>query len=518
MKSTIQAALQPTLVLSTVLMTGCITTDDDDNDSASDMEEDVAAAESALTDSMGIGQFFLDRQNKPALSVGRGAGAVPSVCPSGYELILGGCWSWSGVIGASCPSHQEMDGGLCYDLCPLGYDGVGPVCWLGSIDVAVCDALYSPVLAASAQSAHRARTYGIGAGIAVGASVSVETGVYYGESGQYGCYTSVCSGVVTDVSVEISASFGDFTGVAALTGDGFDLSVGAGYGVAGYTQSLSFDGSGNVVGFVQQTSLGAGLSPIALGVSSCDTTLLQRSGPITLTPADAPDPRPGNTFYRVASDGTLQMSHHRGDGTFDMVNQTIGWGWSAASKVFAAEGGHVYAIMPDGDLRYYHHDSAGNWDNWGTVIGTDWHVFAKVFAGRFGEIYAIWPNGDLWLYKHNSALQFSAPSAIGTQWNVPVVFTGGHGALYIVDGNGDLRYYYHDENNTWIHQNMKIGTGWNVFATLGSTGNGEIYGVTPAGALRFYRHDVDKVWQAGSGGQIGSGWDFGSAGLIPAAY
>jgi hypothetical protein len=514
-KSTIEAALQSTLLpLSMVLVTGCVM----DAGDASAPEENVAVTESALSDSAGIGAFFQNRQNKPPLSVNRGVGTVPNVCPSGYTEILGSCVSWTNSFPAGCPSGKELDAGLCYNLCPLGYDGVGPVCWLGSIDLAVCDALYSPGLANSAKAAHRARTFGLGVGIAAGASASVETGVYYGENGEYGCYTSVCSGVVTDVSIEISASFGDFTGIAALTGDGFDLSVGVGYGVAGYTQSVSFDGAGHVVGTVQQTSLGVGLSPIALGVSSCDTTLTQRSGPISLVPADAPDGSPGNTFYRIAPDGTLQMSHHAGNGTFDMVNKPIGTEWNAASKVFAAEGGHVYAIMPNGDLRYYHHNSAGGWDNWGTVIGTDWGVFAKVFAGRFGEIYAIRPNGELWLYKHNSALQFYWASVIGSGWNVPHVFTGGHGALYIVDGNGDLRYYYHDDNNNWIHQNMKIGNGWGGFATLGSTGNGEIYGVTTAGDLLFYRHDVDKVWQAGSGGKIGTGWDFGSAGLLPAAY
>ncbi len=512
MRFTIASALKSTLpLLTAVLVTGCVMEGEEEGD------PEVATAEAALTGS-DLGQFFQNRQNKPALSVGRGAGTEPNVCPPDYVVLFGNCVSWTSSFPASCPSGKEKDGGLCYDLCAPGYDGVGPVCWLGSIDTAACDALYSPVLANGARSAQRARTFGIGVGIAVGASVSVETGVYYGENGEYGCYTSWCYGAVTDVSIEMSASFGDFTGVAALTGDGFDLSVGAGYGVAGYTQSTSFDGSGNVVGFVQQVSLGAGLSPIALGVSSCDTQLMQRSGPVTLKPADAPDPRSGNTFYRIAPDGTLQMSHHKADGTFDRVNSVIGWEWGGASKVFAAEGGHVYAIMPDGALRYYHHDSAGGWDNWGTQIGTDWHVFTKVFAGRFGEIYAIKPDGDLVLYKHDSALQFYAASLIGTDWNVPVVFGGGKGAIYIVDGNGDLRYYYHDSNNTWIHQNMKIGSGWNGFATLGSTGNGEIYAVTPAGDLRFYRHDADKVWQDGSGGKIGSGWDFGSAGLIPAAY
>lgn len=518
MRSTTGSALPPTFLLFATLATGCVAEGDGADDKT---EEDTAVAESALTDAMGIGAFFQNRQSMPPLSVGRGAGTIPSVCPAGYTELFGTCISWTQSFPASCPAGKERDADLCYEPCPLGYDGAGPVCWLGSLDLVACDALYSPTLANSARAAHRARTFGIGVGIAAGASASVETGVYYGENGEYGCYTSTCTGIVTDASIELSASFGDFTGVAALTGDGFDLSIGVGYGVAGYTQSVALDGSGHVAGFVQQASLGVGLSPIALGISSCDTQLTQRSGPTApsgLRPADAPDGRPGNTFYRIASDGALQMSHHTAQGTFDMVHKPIGTGWNNASKVFAAEGGHVYAIMPNGQLRYYHHDSAGSWDNWGTVIGSGWSGFAKVFTARFGEIYAIAPNGNLYLYKHNSALQFSAPALIGSGWNVPVVFSGGHGALYIVKSNGDLMYYYHDDNNNWIHQQMKIGTSWDMFVTLGSTGNGEIYGVTPTGDLKFYRHDIYKNWVSGSGGRIGTEWFFGGAGLIPAAY
>lgn len=499
-------------------LAGCAAADDSSDEVGIDVdaEETVAVAQEALSDSQGLGQFFANRQSKPALSVSRGIG-TPLECAAGQTWFFGTC-SPSGAA-PTCPAGKEEDTGLCYDQCPLGYHPVGPLCWLGTLGSDACAALYNSGIAAGAKSAHRARTFGIGAGVAAGASASVEAGVFYGENGEYGCYTSTCGGAVTDVSLEVFATFGDFTGLAALTGDGFDLSVGAGYGVAGYTQSISVDESGNVVGFVQQASLGAGVSPIAIGVSSCDTTLTTLKGPDgPLVPADAPDPRPGNTFYRVAANGTLQMSHHAANGQFDVVNKTIGWGWDAASKVFAAEGGHVYAIV-NGTLRYYHHDSQGGWDNWGTDIGTDWGGFVKVFAGRFGEIYAISPNGDLRLYKHNSALVFENNGpVIGTQWNVPTVFSGGHGALYIIDGNGDLVYYYHDENNNWIHQAMHIGTDWDGFVTVGSTGNGELYGVTSSGGLQFYRHDVDKVWASGSGMAIGSEWSFGSHGLIPASY
>ncbi len=63
---------------------------------------------------------------------------------------------------------------------------------------------------------------------------------------------------------------------------------------------------------------------------------------------------------------------------------------------------------------------------------------------------------------------------------------------------------------------MRIGVGWNAFATVGSTGQGEIFGVTPAGDMQIYHLGSDLSWRPGSGLQIGTGWSFGSDGLIPA--
>jgi len=502
--------------LSAVLVSACGPADEHDFDMES--EGDVATAAGALTDSQGIGAFFQNGTGTPSLSVGRGVGTIPNVCRAGETEILGLCFP--GGWPASCPAGKELDpGGLCYDLCPLGYRGVGPVCWLDKLDYAACDALYNPTLAASALNSNRTLTFGIGASMAVGASVGFETGVYYGEDGSYGCYTSQCQGVVTDISVEMYGSFGNFNTVSNLTGDGFDLEASGGVGPLGYTQSLSFDGNGNVVGSVQQVSFGAGVVPISLGVSTCDTTLLEINGP-GLAPNDA-DGYPGNTLYRIDPDGNLEMSHRATNGSFDMVYNEIGWGFGGSRAIFAAEGGHVYTITSDGTLRYYHHDAAGTFDGYsGVEIGWGFAGFTKVFAARFGEIYGIDKDGVLRIYRHDAALQFqdSNGTIIGTGWNLPQVFSGGHGALYVIDGNGDLLYYYHDEANNWILTAMKIGSGWGGFASVGSTGNGQIYAVTPAGDLLFYQHDVDKVFLAGSGAKVGWGWDFGSRGIIPAPY
>lgn len=514
MKSTVASFLLTPFVLTSVIATGCAPLDE------SDIEEDVAVAESALLASANVKGFFATRTSKPALSVERGTGTVPNVCPSGWTEIAGSCWEspWH-AIGASCGGGKEMDAGLCYEPCPLGYRGAGPYCWLDVDTIGqACDALYDPALSAAAMSSGRALTFGVGAGVSAGASLSAEVGVYYTESGQYGCYTSTCNGVVTDVGVDMSFSFGSFTGVAALTGDGVDLSAGVGYGVGGFTQSIALDENGQVVGFVESVSVGVGLSPIALGASTCDTVLEQRRA-APIGPADAQDPNPGNTIYRVAPNGSLQMSRHASDGTWDIVNREIGWGWDAVTQVFAAEGGHVYAIDGDGTLVYYHHDSAGNWDNWGTEIGWGWGGFAKVFVSRFGEIYAIQQDGLLRRYTHGATLQFDddAGTVIGSGWNLPNVFSGGSGAFYNINAEGDLVYYYYN-GSSWTVAGLEIGQGWGGFATVGSTGNGELYAVTQEGDVRFYRHDVNKVWQFGSGAEIGSGWDFGATGIIAATY
>ncbi|MEZ4301266.1 MAG: hypothetical protein R3B70_40400 [Polyangiaceae bacterium] len=110
MKTMIHAALSSTFVLTAVLLGGCVAPDgaagetdmdSDVVDSDVEMDEDLATASSALSDSQGLRSYSETQQNKPAISVDRGVGTIPSVCPSGQVEILGACRP-SGVA-ASCP-------------------------------------------------------------------------------------------------------------------------------------------------------------------------------------------------------------------------------------------------------------------------------------------------------------------------------------------------------------------------------------------------------------------------------
>lgn len=108
-----------------------------------------------------------------------------------------------------CDPSLEQDGALCYPRCEQGYDGVGPVCWLDSVDVQnFCASLYDSTLAGFAIGQGWTTTYGFGAGVDAGASVSGETGVVYGKEGHYGCYVQTCAGATTNIGVNAWGSFG----------------------------------------------------------------------------------------------------------------------------------------------------------------------------------------------------------------------------------------------------------------------------------------------------------------------
>ncbi|CBL44897.1 hypothetical protein HDN1F_13140 [gamma proteobacterium HdN1] len=86
----------------------------------------------------------------PEVAYGRGAGIGMSCdssqdydaglcyqkCPAGYNGVGPVCWKVDasyergvGTVPTLCAAGQEMDAGLCYPKCSAGYHGVGPVCW-----------------------------------------------------------------------------------------------------------------------------------------------------------------------------------------------------------------------------------------------------------------------------------------------------------------------------------------------------------------------------------------------------
>eukprot|EP00760_Papus_ankaliazontas_P015313 PhM_4_TR16463/c0_g1_i1/m.65100 len=54
--------------------------------------------------------------------------------PTGNDTLPHACWKQTqtrgaGVVPSSCPSGYDKSGALCYPDCKDGYTGVGPVCW-----------------------------------------------------------------------------------------------------------------------------------------------------------------------------------------------------------------------------------------------------------------------------------------------------------------------------------------------------------------------------------------------------
>ena len=109
-------------------------------------------------------------------SVVRGVGLIPKACDASHPDFQNGlcyqgcpagmsgdgpvCWTQqqvsqtrgAGVVPASCPSdHPDRQAGLCYEACPDGYNGIGPVCWKGlkshargaGIVASACDSAHS---------------------------------------------------------------------------------------------------------------------------------------------------------------------------------------------------------------------------------------------------------------------------------------------------------------------------------------------------------------------------------------
>jgi len=180
------------------------------------------------------------------------------------------------VAPSLCPAGKGLEAGLCYSPCDPGYKGVGSNCWLDEISGAdACAQLYDSTLASLAVSTQQTMNYGFGAGIAVGATGGVETGVAYGKGGEYGCYYSWCYGAVTDVGISAWGSFGvSPLGFDSVEGTSTVTSVGVSAGIAGASQGVVMSG-GQYAGTVTSLSLGVGVAPISIGYQQCETSVTQ---------------------------------------------------------------------------------------------------------------------------------------------------------------------------------------------------------------------------------------------------
>lgn len=207
-----------------------------------------------------------------------------SVCPSGYindgltcriDASVIGKSSYGRGVGVSpsiCTGDKVWEAGLCYSSCDPGYKGVGADCWVDSF-AGLCIGLYDPVLARDAVASQGALTFGIGAGMASGASVGVESGVAYGENGEYGCYVQTCTGAVTSIGISAWTALGFMNEFSQVEGNSTVTSAGTSAGIVGASVAIVSSGT-EIQGYQESLSLGVGVSPIVeIGVQSCNATV-----------------------------------------------------------------------------------------------------------------------------------------------------------------------------------------------------------------------------------------------------
>jgi len=156
----------------------------------------------------------------------------------------------------------------------------------GAISEQTCRALRSPGIARSVEGSSLTKTVASGNGIGIVASESQAFGVAYGQDGRYGCFTALCGGIFTDVSIEgLFLSVGFYNDFDAVGGMSFVnlQSAQTPFNLLSYTASQAFERFGNdfppitgeLIGTEAAFGLGAGLnpSPFTAGSFYCETVL-----------------------------------------------------------------------------------------------------------------------------------------------------------------------------------------------------------------------------------------------------
>jgi hypothetical protein len=207
---------------------------------------------------------------------------------------------------------------------------------------------------------------------------------------------------------------------------------------------------------------------------------------------------------------------------------------------------NIYAITGDGSLVWYQDTARNGTAAWATAsgnqIGQGWDTFKHVFAGGGGILYALKDTGELLWYRDTLRNGTNGPTGsggwaagsgnqIGSGWQIfSQVIHGGDGIIYAIKATGELLWYRDLARNggtSWAAgSGNQIGAGWNNFRVVFSGGNGVLYAITPAGTLHWFKDTLRNGtnaangttgWAAGSGNQIGAGWQNFPALVAPGA-
>jgi N,N-dimethylformamidase len=161
------------------------------------------------------------------------------------------------------------------------------------------------------------------------------------------------------------------------------------------------------------------------------------------------------------------------------------------------------------------------------------NVRFRHIVGEMTHVYAVRADGALMWQDFGSNPPPPRPfqavncSQIGAGWeSFTHLVSGGDGVLYAVDGSGNLHWYQDilqngtnapDGTTGWAAgSGNQIGSGFERFVHLIGTGNGVLYAIDQSGALYWYQDifqnganapNGTSGWAANSGKQIGTGWN-----------
>jgi len=191
------------------------------------------------------------------------------------------------TVGEGCSAFNLCMPGLACDPCFTSACNYPLQCFPnsnnGAIDEQTCRTLYSQGQHQAARDLGVAMTYAAGDGFAAVVSESQEFGVVYGPDGRYGCFTSICGGISSDVSISAFLSLGFYNDFDSVAGSAYSLVESAGAGVVSFSTSQIFQLFYNpfTIGALIGTEdvFAAGVSPedavlpISLGEYTCEAVV-----------------------------------------------------------------------------------------------------------------------------------------------------------------------------------------------------------------------------------------------------
>lgn len=156
-----------------------------------------------------------------------------------------------------------------------------------------CAALRVHAIAEDAKRARMTMTFSSGSTAGAGAYFSYETGLVYGDNGEFGCFATACVGSQADANVANFANFGiygkykDFEGFSAVTGGSADTPfINLGFATSQVWSANAPNKpkeilKGRLLGTASGLTFGVGLNPVSVNTALCYTARLDSGKPLS---------------------------------------------------------------------------------------------------------------------------------------------------------------------------------------------------------------------------------------------